>query len=79
MRKKPPYMAVGCNELNECKPIRATVICPNCGKRHKVKYGDRGLDDGTKVQSKTLAFVNCGKSSYLVGIDGQELPLKKGD
>jgi len=51
------------------------VVCKNCGNIHKVKYGDRVLEDGTKVPSKVLAYIKCDNNDqvYLVGISGKLL------
>lgn len=70
---------VGEDELGS--PIGSTIICKRCGEVHGIKYGKRILDDGSKVNDDTLAFVSCPKSDalYLVGIHGREIiyPVKK--
>jgi hypothetical protein len=68
-----PYFAIGNNELAVKKPIGKMVKCPHCGKLHKVKYGETVNKDGTRTPSKTLGFVDCGKSSYLVAVAGKKL------
>lgn len=73
-RKEIPFIAVGNNELDEMEPIGETALCPNCKKKHKVEYGTD--EDGN--ESKVLGFVNCGKKSYLVSVDGKKLD-KKGE
>ena len=65
-----PFLAVGNDELGD--DLKYKAKCPNCGKFHPIKYGDE-IVDGKPVPSKMLAFVNCGKESYLVGINGKEL------
>ena len=54
-------------------PIGEEALCGNCNQYHKVEYGNRVLEDGTKVPSKTLAFIKCTKDGtlYLVGINGK--------
>jgi hypothetical protein len=77
--KKIPYFAIGNNELKEKKPIGKTVVCKNCGKRHKVEYGTSKKYDPITKQwskpkpSKEMGFVTCGKKSFLVSIAGKEL------
>ena len=66
------YLAVGNDELENMPKLDKTIKCWMCGKRHKVKYGDEILSDGTKKPSKLLAFFNCGKNAYLAGINGKE-------
>ncbi len=66
---KVPFIAIGNDELTES--LGSHIICERCGKRHKVKYGMRVLEDGTKVPSKTIAFVRCGGSTYLAGVNGK--------
>ena len=68
-----PYFAIGNNELRNKPVIGKFAICPNCGKKHKVKYGKTQLEDGTWVESKLLGFVNCGKNSYLVSVEGKKI------
>ena len=64
---------IGNDELDNACKIGDTIICERCGKEHKVMYGERVLEDGTKVPSKTLAYVKCGGESYLVGIAGKDI------
>lgn len=61
-----PYLAVGANELKEV--AGNTAPCPNCHKRHKITFG---TTDGK--ENKMLGFVNCGKESFLVTIEGKLL------
>ena len=63
-----PFVAVGNDELGEM--IGKTCKCPKCGKKHLVKYG---TDKATGKTTKMLGYVNCGKESYLVAINGREL------
>lgn len=62
-------------ELEDCESLGDEVVCKNCGNVHKVKYGDRVLEDGTKVPSKVLAYIKCDNNDqvYLVGISGKLL------
>lgn len=66
-----PFLAIGNDELG--KDIGTHAPCPKCKKKHKVEYGNRILENGDKVPSKTLGFVKCGKDSYLVAIEGLEI------
>jgi len=66
-------LAIGNEELARLPKLGKTIKCFRCGKRHKVKYGDRILEDGSKVKSNTLAFVDCKGKQYLVGIDGKNI------
>jgi hypothetical protein len=66
-----PYIAIGNNELGG--ELGDMARCPHCGEMRAVRYGDQVLDDGTRVPSKTLAFVSCGEASYIVGIKGREI------
>jgi hypothetical protein len=65
----PPMLAVGNDELGG--PVGEEIVCRICGGRHPVEYGEKVLDDGTKVPSKLLAFFKCGGKAYLCGIDGR--------
>jgi len=71
-----PFVAFGNDELGD--DIKETIKCPGCKKKHKVKYGERVLEDGKRVPDKMLAFVNCGEQSFLVGLDGREVPPPRG-
>ena len=66
-----PFLAVGADELET--ELKETVSCWICGETHPVEYGERVLEDGTKVPSKMLAFFRCGGECYLCGINGKEL------
>ena len=73
MEKELPFVAFSNEELEDCEPLGEEVICPNCGEKHKVEYGEKVLEDGSKVPSKLLAFTKCDKNdaTYLVGIEGK--------
>jgi len=70
---------IGNNELENLPKLGKNIICPHCGKIHKIEYGKRILDSGEKVEDRTVAFVKCGEDEYLVGIDGFDITslLKK--
>ena len=70
-----PFVAFGKDELDRKEELGDSVVCPNCGKSHQVEYGNRILDDGTKVPCKMLAFISCpeNEKSYLVGLIGKKL------
>jgi hypothetical protein len=70
-----PVLVIGENELGA--PVGEQTNCPNCGEHHAVMYGERVLADGTHVPSKMLAFCKCPANgiSYLVGLNGREVPL----
>jgi hypothetical protein len=61
------------NELEKKPLLKNTVICKRCGEEHFVQYGDRVLDDGTRVPDKTIAFYKCNDKIYLAGIAGREV------
>lgn len=65
----PPMLAVGHDELGG--PVGEETACWICGGQHPVEYGEKVLDDGTKVPSKLLAFFRCSGKTYLCGIDGR--------
>lgn len=75
IEKDIPFIAVGNGELDKNGNVGDIATCPNCGNAHKVEYGERVLEDGTKEPSKMLAYVSCpkNKSAYLIGIDGKLL------
>ena len=75
IEKEIPFIAIANDELSGV--IKEFEICPHCGESHKVKYGDEILPDGTKKESKTLAYVNCGKSSFLIGLRGKKIKHSK--
>ena len=67
-------LAIGNRELELLKPLGKTAKCPNCGKMHKVEFGERVYPDGSREPTTSLAFVKCTEQSiYLVGIDGKAL------
>ena len=73
---KTPYFAMGNDELAKMPALKDEVLCIRCGKMHKVQFPKEILKDGTKVESKTLAFVECRGKSFLVGIKGKDITLR---
>jgi hypothetical protein len=70
--KEMPFVAYGNGEINSwSERVGDTATCPNCGKAHEVKYGEKVNADSTRQPSKMLAFVSCGEKSFLVGIQGK--------
>lgn len=67
--------AVGNSELGE--KLGATVWCRKCGGRHRVKYSERALDDGSRVRDGLLAFVKCGGKAYIIGVNGRQIGVAK--
>lgn len=66
-----PFIAIGANELDNQPDIPKEYDCPRCGNIHPVEYGDRVEKDGTKVPDTMLAFVQCHKKTYLIGMNGK--------
>lgn len=71
VRMNLPYMAIGNQELNALPPLGKTLICWRCGKRHRVRFGEQVLEDGSREPSPTLAFMHCGGKTYLCGVQGK--------
>lgn len=65
--------AIGNDELKSKDNICKTVTCNICGKEHDVQYGKVKNEQGEWVESKMLAFINCGEESYLVGVNGKDI------
>ena len=70
--------AIGNDEVEGSPSLGKSIKCNLCGKKHKIQYGDKVLENGDKVECKMLAFVKCGESSYLVGINGKDIRKAKG-
>lgn len=66
-----PFVAIGTDELDG--DVGDYADCRICGGKHRVCYGDRILNDGTKEPSKLLAFFKCDQNgkTYLHGINGR--------
>jgi len=66
-----PFMAIGEGELNGNKTLKKGDIinCPHCSKGHPIKLGK--TEDG--VETNSIMFYNCGKKTYLCGVDGTAL------
>lgn len=56
-------LAIGNSELSMCEMLGKTIVCPDCGRHHKVRFSD----------PPTLQFYKCGKVTYLCGIDGRNI------
>jgi hypothetical protein len=65
--------AIGNEQLDSAVDIGASIMCDKCGKRHKVKYGDEVMEDGTKKKCTLLSFYKCGGKTYLAGIRGKRI------
>ena len=66
-----PFVAIGNDELGE--EVGKTLKCKRCGNRHKVRYGERVLADGTRQPSKMAGFIKFGGKPYLVAINGKRI------
>ena len=66
-----PFVAIGNDELGE--KVGKTLKCKRCGKRHKVRYGERVLSDGARQPSKMAGFIKCRGKAYLVAINGKRI------
>ena len=71
-----PYIAFGNDELAKMPTLKDEVLCTRCGKMHKVEYGKKVLEDGSKIPDKTLAFVKCQGKLLLVGVNGKDITLR---
>lgn len=69
-----PFVAVGANELGAS--IGDKIECPHCGATHDVKYGERILEDGTRVPSTDIGFYTCDGRSYLCAVRGRSVMHK---
>ena len=65
-------LAIGNNELAKQPPVKKVVKCWKCGKNHRVTYGEEVLRDGTRIPYTLLAFMKCGKTTYLCGVNGKQ-------
>lgn len=65
-------LAIGNKELAKQPPVKRVVKCWKCGKNHRVTYGEEVLWDGTRIPTKLLAFMKCGKNTYLCGVNGKQ-------
>ena len=63
---------IGNDELEKLPRIGKTVACKTCGKRHRIKYGNQALSDGSTFKSD-IAFYNCGDKTYLAGVRGKNI------
>lgn len=56
-------LAISNTELAGCEALGKTIVCPHCGKRHRVRFSE----------PPTLQFYKCGKGTYLCGIEGRNI------
>ena len=62
--------AIGDEELGRDITNDKTVKCPNCGKKHKLRWGK----DNKGVTTKVIGFVKCTNGSlYVAAIAGKEI------
>ncbi len=61
------------DELNKAQSLGDFILCPNCGERHIIQYGDKVLPNGDKEKSNLLAFYKCRDKTYLVGVNGKNI------
>jgi len=69
-------LALGNEEIEAAPDLGDFILCTMCGKKHKIRYGDKKLPDGSKKPSKLLAFYCCGDKTYLAGINGKDIRRK---
>lgn len=60
-----PSVSFGNKEVASWEDLGTETTCPKCAKIHKVMH--------QKGVNTTLAFVKCGESIYLVGIDNKRI------
>ena len=65
-------LAIGNNELAKQPPVKWVVKCWKCGKNHRVRYGVEVMPDGTRRPTNLIAFMKCGKNTYLCGVNGKQ-------
>ncbi len=63
------------DELDKMPPLGDMVKCGDCGKMHKVEFGQKVLADGSREPSDFLGFIKCPDTGklYLVGMGGKQL------
>jgi hypothetical protein len=66
-------ITIGDDELKGKMYLGEKITCKICGEEHQIEYGDQVLKDGTRLQSKKLAFYKCNGKAYLAGIDGKRI------
>jgi len=72
LRHGDEMLAIANDELERAKPLGKTVLCWMCGRRHKVRYGDR-VRNGVLEKSNLLAYFKCKGKPYVCGIAGKEI------
>jgi len=68
-------LTFGNEELAESPKLGNEILCPRCGKMHKIIYGKKVLEDGTKVEYKGLAAYKCKGKLILAGVKGRDVTL----
>jgi len=68
-----PFVAFGNDELANLPALDNKVLCPQCGKMHKIIYGKRILEDGAEIEDRTIAGYKCKRELYLAGVDGKDV------
>ncbi len=66
-------LAIGQDEIDAAPELGKTISCYECGKIHKVKYGDEVMSDGTRKESKLFAYYTCKGRSMFLGINGKDM------
>ena len=66
-------LAIGNDKIDTAPKLGDFILCTNCGERHRIEFGNKILEDGTKIPSKLLAFYKCGETTYLAGINGKDI------
>lgn len=75
-----PMLAVRNSQLGE--KLHDTIECPHCGVEHNIENSGPSTTidiDGTVSQGPAglLQFYKCGKETYLAGIEGKALPVRR--
>jgi len=68
-----PFFAIGNDELEEKKKVGKMAKCPNCGKKHHIKFCERVVEDGSLETTTDLGFIVCDQKDYLVVVKGKSL------
>ena len=61
-------LSIGNDEIDKAKSIGDFILCHNCGKRHKIRYGT----DKDGKESRLLSFYKCRGKLYLAGVEGKD-------
>ena len=67
--------AIGNDELENNPVLEEYEKCRDCGELHKVEYGEKVHEDGSKTPCKDIAFLKCPKTgiTYLIGVHGKKI------